>query len=272
VTAERSERSQPSQPNNARRRHRQWMFTGAALTLLGLGIWIWSSRTGPDGAAATADRGQLAAAESPAHVTGAAGTAGAKARIAPPRFVTSEGRTPPKYKTVADTWMAQNKGPSIRQHIDFYEEQTRVEPWATAMQKAVSARFSPDVLRGLGLTTMALDQIDCRQSACRLDISWAEADLEAAKRTRPDEKYWPDPGAHLTLSTGPLASVEGRVRPGIGEVVVPNTWHVRKREDGRYAVTTVLLFGQQDVDPLDYDAFVRRSQSQRMAELAAARR
>jgi hypothetical protein len=34
----------------------------------------------------------------------------------------------------------------------------------------------------------------------------------------------------------------------------------------------VLLFGQQDVDPLDYDAFVRRSQSQRMAELAAARR
>jgi hypothetical protein len=67
-----------------------------------------------------------------------------------------------------------------------------------------------------------------------------------------------DPLLLVTSTLGPLAALESRQRPEPGEIVVPNSWNVRRRADGRLAVRDVLLFGPFNIDPDDYDRWVDR--------------
>jgi hypothetical protein len=183
----------------------------------------------------------------------------AAARISPPKLLIDEGSVGKLPTSVAENWMAQSRGKNARHPIELYREQPRNEEWAGAMEGQLNARFSAERLTPLGLTTMKLDEVDCRESSCRLEISWGDADLEAAKNNWKAPERWPDAAVYLTTNTGGLAYVETRVRPKLGEVVIPDAWHVSRRPDGRYAVTTVLLFGPEDIDPTKYTQVIERA-------------
>jgi hypothetical protein len=192
-----------------------------------------------------------------------------KGRRGPPRLLVDRSSLASDLasRSIVASWVAQSRNKDARHPIDLLMAQLRSEPWAGAMEKLMSDRFSRERLEAVGLTTMALDEVDCRESACRLEISWADADVEVARKSWKFPERWPDAQIHLTNKTGGLATLETRARPKAGETVVPDAWHVRRRDDGRYAVTTVVLFGEEDIDPNKYNAVIERAVANRPYEL-----
>jgi hypothetical protein len=155
--------------------------------------------------------------------------------------------------------MAQMHEERPRYPRDFFENESRDEAWAGAMEGRVRDRFSPDVLSGVGLSAMKLDAIECRSTSCRIEVSWAAADAATAQAQPDAESYRGDPLAYLTHRTGWLASLASRVRPAFGETWVPGTYFIKRTDDGRFTTTTILLFGDEEVDPDAYKAFAAAS-------------
>jgi hypothetical protein len=157
--------------------------------------------------------------------------------------------------------MAQIHQARPRYPRDFFDNESRDEAWARAMEARITHRFAPEVLRPLGLPAMKLDSIECRATSCRIEVSWAEADAATAQAQPDTEKYGGDPLTYLSLRTGWLASLASRVRPLFGENWVPGTYFVKRTQDdaGRFSTTTILLFGDEDVDPDAYEAFAAGS-------------
>ena len=90
------------------------------------------------------------------------------------------------------------------------------------MEANLTQRFSTNRLREAGLTTMKLDALNVE----RTPVDWrflGEEDVAVAKQTRPDgkENVWPNAFAHFKIKTGPLAEIEVRDNPRLGEVVFP---------------------------------------------------
>jgi hypothetical protein len=155
--------------------------------------------------------------------------------------------------------MAQVHEEHPRYPRDFFDNESRDEVWAASMEERVRERFSPDVLSQLGLSTMKLDAIECRSTSCRIEVSWADADTATAQAQPDTERYRGDPLAYLRHRTGWLARLASRVRPSFGETWVPGTYFVKRTDDGRFSTTTILLFGDEDVDPDGYKAFAAGS-------------
>jgi hypothetical protein len=218
--------------------------------------WVWAALRGGDDAPATR---ATRTGDGPGAAT-SSDLQRQPGKLRPPRLVVDRPPVPavPLPRSIVGAWQEEIRGEDARHPVDIHGEQLRVEPWAGAMEEQLRARFSRRRLEPLGLTTMRLDELDCRQSSCRLEISWGDADLEATRQRWPRGKRWPDAGEFLTTMTGGLAMLETRVRPQVGEAVVPDSWHVRRRVDGRYAVTTVVLFGEEDIDPARYSAVIDR--------------
>jgi hypothetical protein len=214
----------------------------------------------------TSDKPAALDVRSPRRVRGGEGE---DAKTGIPKFQVARTPDGPKYRSGVSEWLAQSRGPGYREPSDYFSKQERTEPWASAMEANLTQRFSTNRLREAGLTTMKLDALECRENACRLEVSWGEEDVAVAKQTRPDgkENVWPNAFAHFKIKTGPLAEIEVRDNPRLGEVVVPNTYRTIVRADGRYAVYMTVLFGEGDIDPASYDAFVARARTEQKAKL-----
>jgi hypothetical protein len=92
-------------------------------------------------------------------------------------------------------------------------------------------------------------------------VSWSQADADfVAKRPGSAEMIGGNPLAFLTAATGPLAESVGRVEIRPGEIEEPHLWRVKRLDDGRYATTEILFFGQEDVDPDGYSDFIDEGQ------------
>jgi hypothetical protein len=217
------------------------------VAVLGLGLWQLLG-AGP------ADRGGAGLAALPARALDGAGR-GTRGRPAvPPRLLPAEHVAAPTFPTSAEAFEAQVRSPEPRHPIDFHRDEPRDERWARAMERTLAARFSPAALAQEGLRTMKLDQVECRRSSCRLEISWGEADMVAAASIRPNERSWPDPVEYFQMRTGPFATIGSRARPRPDEFELEDSWRIRVRGDGRFAVTTVLLYAQKDLDPARFAA------------------
>jgi hypothetical protein len=172
-----------------------------------------------------------------------------------PRFSVEEQR-PPRFKPVAFlARQAQRHSWGYRRTAaDFFRQETRDEVWANQMEGILRARFDEKKLRELNIPSLRVDQLECRTSTCRLEVSWDQRDQVTTAKL--SERVEIDPLSLVTTSTGPLAAVEFRENPVPGEVVIPRAWAVRRREDGRLAVRDALLFGEKDIDPASYHAWV----------------
>jgi hypothetical protein len=199
--------------------------------------------------------------------TGVFGT-GAAARRSPPIFraglgmTRSSSLTPVAYRE----YRAQRDSPNPRRAIEFLQAESRDAEWAEAMEKKLEGRFTKEVLALLGLPSLSLDRLECRSTSCLIDVSWTQADVDVAKIQPDAGKYGSDPLGYLSVRTGQLAKLASRVRPTNGEQVLPGTYFVRLRPDGRFVATTVLLFGDEDIDPEAYSEAVERSRQRVMAK------
>jgi hypothetical protein len=117
------------------------------------------------------------------------------------------------------------------------------------MEEKLQRRFSRDRIARAGLPSLTLETVECRQSSCRLEISWAEADAAAAGKTPEAVNFAPDPLGHFESKTARLGTVSERQPPAPGETTLPNGYQVRVRRDGRLAVTEVVLFSGAAMDP-----------------------
>jgi hypothetical protein len=166
----------------------------------------------------------------------------------------------PRYVPEAyPAYKAQRESANPRHALEFFKAEKRNPAWADAMDQQLKARFSPDILALLSIPSLRLDEVECRSSSCRIEVSWSDADLEATKNQPEVEQSGPDPLAYLAVKTGQLAQLSSRPRPSFGTEIVPGTHFVRRTSDGRYATTSVLLFGEQDIDPDLYAAAVEKS-------------
>jgi hypothetical protein len=174
-------------------------------------------------------------------------TAGAPLPARPPKLIAAQ--TADRTRTSNEAFHAQGRGPGSRKPSDFHKEESRDPVWAGAMEKRLDERFAATKLQELGIAGLKIDSTDCRTSSCRLEVSWTMEDLQALEK--PGGEHL-DPLSLLTWSTGPLAATEYRTKLVPGDLRVPGAWNVRRRPDGRFSTTTVVLFGDDDIDPNRY--------------------
>jgi hypothetical protein len=156
-------------------------------------------------------------------------------------------------------YIAQRESASPRHAAEFFKAETRDPVWAEAMEARLRQRFDPTILATLQVPSLRLDEIECRRTSCRIDVSWNEADLQTTTQHPDVERFGRDPLSYLAFKTGQLAQLSSRPRPPFGAKIVPGTYFVTIGPDGRYATTTILLFGEKDIDPNLYAAAVERS-------------
>jgi hypothetical protein len=165
-------------------------------------------------------------------------------------------RRPPRFKPVAFlARQAQHQGFGYRKRArEFFVEETRDEAWAGQMEGILRARFDEKTLRSLNIPSLRVDELECRTSSCRLEVSWDDRDDAVAQKQ--GERVRMDPLSLVTSSIGPLAAIESRDNLVPGDVVVPGAWAVRRRDDGRLAVRDTILFSENDIDPDSYRSWV----------------
>jgi hypothetical protein len=129
---------------------------------------------------------------------------------------------------------------------DLYNAEQRHPTWAPAMEAKLERRFGPELAaRWPGLK---LEQIECRTSSCQVVVSLTEELVATADaRHRSDPVRVPEGVmSQISTETGPFATLTNRL-PDRGQPL---------RE------TYVFVFGDEDIDPLDYDIWVARELAQ----------
>jgi hypothetical protein len=165
------------------------------------------------------------------------------------RPVPSDKKAARYVPTLLNEFLAQMNHPHPKLPAAFYSSEARREEWAVPMESRLQERFSSEKTREIGLPTMHLDAVDCRASSCKVEFSWGPADLPAATKSPDAARFGGDPLGYMTFLTGPLGGLTHRIPPQFGDVVVPDSYEVRPRPDGRFAATEVILFGQDEIDP-----------------------
>ena len=87
---------------------------------------------------------------------------------------------------------------------------------------------------------------------------WSDEAAAAGRNGQDANRFGGDPLGLLTLNDGPLGAVTERLEPNDGDLVVPGGYNVRKRPDGRYTATEVIVFGKDEIDPASYAAAIER--------------
>jgi hypothetical protein len=211
-------------------------FTGLLVAVLAAGRWRNAAPGAPNHPSGTVRQQSGPALIPPAR---------AATQTQPPRFVA--GTEPAR--TANEAFLAQARGPGFQNPAEFYKKESRDPVWAGAMEARLGERFAAEKLKDLGIAGLKVDSTDCRTSTCQIEVSWTLEDLAALEK--PGGEYL-DPLSLLTWSTGPLAATEYRTKLVPGEMRVPGAWNVRRRSDGRFSTTTVVLFGDDDIDPSRY--------------------
>jgi hypothetical protein len=175
----------------------------------------------------------------------------------PPRLLVATNSEERPFRPAAFTaYRAQWNLPDSRRPWHYHQAEARDPAWAPHVERNLARRFDPGLLRSLKLETLSLDEIDCRLSSCRLELSWTQADWDRAKGATDTTRHGGDPVGYLIARTGLLAVLETRIPPAPGQPIVPHAWFVTVRGDGRFAASQILLFGKDEMDPSLYAQFV----------------
>jgi hypothetical protein len=133
----------------------------------------------------------------------------------------------------------------LRDRALSYDEETRDDLWAPAMESAMRARLSPALLSSLGLADLQVTQLACRETTCRLVYEYpTRLDAVVAARGLPPR-------------TAPLALVEEKIGPPAP--VNLRTWQeelTRQGEPFRRMGADLRLDGESH-DPARYDQWSR---------------
>jgi hypothetical protein len=185
-------------------------------------------------------------------------------RPSAPNFVGSNSMNTSRFVPEAySAYIAQRESAAPRHAAEFFKAESREPVWAEAMEARLKQRFDPTILATLQIPSLRLDEVECRRTSCRIEVSWNEADFETTKQHPDVERFGRDPLSYLAGRTGQLAHLSSRIRPPFGAEIMPGTYFVRKVPDGRYAVTSILLFGEKDIDPDLYATAVEQSREER---------
>jgi RNA polymerase sigma factor (sigma-70 family) len=127
----------------------------------------------------------------------------------PPVFTQQAARPVERGPTIFDQ-LVSRKG-DLTPIAAFYEEH-RDPVWAPKMEEHLRSRLSPYELATLGLQrlNLAVTSVDCRDSACKLDIEWDANFVAEAKRTGffgPNEP----PVRFMNNKAGPLSASTNRL-------------------------------------------------------------
>ena len=150
--------------------------------------------------------------------------------------------------------MAQMHSDAPRPPEWYFEAEKRDPEWASRMEANLSQRFDAAVLESSGVPSVKVEDLVCRQSSCRITLSWNQSDMDGVQSD--PFAGWKDPLTRLVHSTGPLAAMETRLSP-TGRPL-PNSNEVGVSADGRLQTTAILMFGREDIDPDSYAAFASR--------------
>jgi hypothetical protein len=140
-----------------------------------------------------------------------------------------------------------------------FDEETRDDLWAPAMESAMRARLSQELLASLGLAELRVTQLTCRESTCRLVYEYP---------TRLDAVL----AAHgLPPEASPLALVEEQIGPPAPVNLA--TWREELTRDGtafRRLGSDFRLDGESH-DPAHYDRWSRAQLPRTRAAFAKMR-
>jgi hypothetical protein len=161
-----------------------------------------------------------------------------------PRFVPHNPKVPIPSAAMA---LRDQQIPLIRS----FNAESRNPNWAPVMEKIFEKRFSSEELAKVGLQGVSLSHLECRQSACRLDLSYSTelqrspppSDIPLGEYTIADLVAW---------RTGPLApQIEAFDPAPAGE--------------GRVRESLIVTFGGAAIDPEKYPAWMARKWAQMKA-------
>ncbi|MDX2052801.1 MAG: hypothetical protein SFV15_10445 [Polyangiaceae bacterium] len=129
---------------------------------------------------------------------------------------------------------------------EAYNSEHREPEWATAMEGIMRERFSQDEVEKAGFGGLELAEVECRTSACRLEIEYPDS-LEAALDERQgisqsSPKGPPRVVDYFVSSAGPLSNCFTTVSEG----------SVQTESGMKHRVTKLVLFSDEEIDPRDY--------------------
>jgi hypothetical protein len=130
-------------------------------------------------------------------------------------------------------------------HALAFDEETRDDLWAPAMESAMRARLSPDLLASLGLSEVQITELTCRASTCRQVYEYP-ARLDAVLL------------AHgLPPEASPLALVEEQIGPPAP--VNLGTWREELTRGGApfHRLGSDFRLDGESHDPARYDQWSR---------------
>jgi hypothetical protein len=179
------------------------------------------------------------------------------AQMRPPRFSAAPA---PKFSVREPAIMTVQRQRELGRSPPSFAKLHAAEPrdpvWAAAMETELRKRLKDD-FKGLGIESVNVDELDCRTSSCKLIVSWdrsAQAIAEARLANNDDQVK--NVLVLLQYATGPLGSFSQEVSPPgppkplwAPGVVLP---------DGRISTGAVILFGEANMDPESYPAWVAK--------------
>jgi hypothetical protein len=217
----------------------------AVIALVGTWLLLGRSRSGPVAGPPLVEAPSVNSTPAPApapaqaEAPGAApATRAARPARALPKFVEP---TKPKFVPRAlDYVMKQRRNP-----LSYLETEKRNRVWAPAMEKVLQQRFQ-ELARENGTPGFKVTEVDCRESACRLDMEYQPSDVEAARAAGALDPYY-----LARNKAGGLASFTYLVQapPEYRKSLDPDAW---VQPDGSIRKKLVLVFGEEDIDPAHY--------------------
>jgi hypothetical protein len=137
--------------------------------------------------------------------------------------------------------------------IATFDREPRNPRWAPAMEAEIRSDLARNVAL-LKLPSTALHDIECHGSSCRIQIDFRAEDLEQCQN-----KGAVHPTELLFMSGGHFATVETDVKVRHGRVMNGPDDSIAVLPDGSFRKTTVLTFGEVEIDPAQYGAWREES-------------
>jgi hypothetical protein len=240
-----------------------WKIAGAALLAGALLFGIVASirlTARPEGAVNAGDpqsgpspSAQRSRGSSPAPVGPRAGT------LPKLRTTAANAKYPP---SALDQYRERRNAPEPIHPKDFFDAEVRNPVWAAKMEEHLRGRFSEESVKATGMSDFRLDQVECRASACQVEVSWGHGSLDhVASRPRAHELVGGNPMGYYMALTGALGNTSSRNPLLPGDMAVPGMRKTRLRSDGRFATRETVLFGADDIDPDNYRRWAEESRA-----------
>ena len=232
-------------------RLKTWLIRGACVAFIAGGVAFWlretsTSRPGRDVVVRPAESG--APVGSAADRTVGALPGGKRQTSTPPSLIT-------KKRPSGIAALEANPDPNV-----IWNEEKRDPIWAPKMEMQLGSRF--EELRAKFDFKNTKIKTECRESTCYLSFDFDKDDL-----IRAQDLGGTNPQMVMVQETGVWAEVMYEI-PVKGKPVALPDIYVGVEGDGRFSKNMVLLFGEEEIDPDNYAAWLAR-QPEEMRKLQA---